>query len=355
MTREPVLFRVDGTRASGWESMARCISFAYALQRRRRPCHFLSQIEPQTLVGAIKRGGNEWLDADAPAGSHEDLEEITQEIRRIRPAAVVIDSPSVGPDYLAELIPLGPLVVSLDSSASYRFPSQLVVNPTLNTPIADYEVCPGTQVLSGRRYAIVRSEVRRVRPIRAQEPPEPFRCILALADDPHNWTVRLAKLLLEMPKLGKLEILARPYHPLLPEWQALAEANKGKISVAIEPAEVSVRVSRSHFAICDGNSWAMEFACVGLPTLLIVQNESFWPTAQRLEEEGCATCLGWHEAVTDLAIRQAVDNLLSDPAERRLMARCGRTLIDGRGPDRLVTALEVLLHPSRHIDLREAA
>ena len=31
------------------------------------------------------------------------------------------------------------------------------------------------------------------------------------------------------------------------------------------------------------------------------------------------------------------------------MARCGRQLIDGRGPDRLILALEVLLHPYRQI------
>jgi hypothetical protein len=37
------------------------------------------------------------------------------------------------------------------------------------------------------------------------------------------------------------------------------------------------------------------------------------------------------------------------------MSRCGRQLIDGRGPDRLVTALEILLHPSRQVELSEAA
>jgi hypothetical protein len=37
------------------------------------------------------------------------------------------------------------------------------------------------------------------------------------------------------------------------------------------------------------------------------------------------------------------------------MSRCGRKLIDGRGADRLVTALEVLLHPSREVQLNTAA
>jgi hypothetical protein len=50
-----------------------------------------------------------------------------------------------------------------------------------------------------------------------------------------------------------------------------------------------------------------------------------------------------------------VQNLLTDPLERQAMARCGRNLIDGRGPDRLVTALEVMLHPTRLLGLSAAA
>jgi hypothetical protein len=90
--------------------------------------------------------------------------------------------------------------------------------------------------------------------------------------------------------------------------------------------------------------------------LLIVQNELHWPTAQRLEEEGAATCLGWHESVSAATIRTAVQNLLTDPLERQAMARCGRKLIDARGPDRFVTALEVLLHrPARLMDFSAEA
>jgi spore coat polysaccharide biosynthesis predicted glycosyltransferase SpsG len=356
MTREPVFFRVDGTRTGGWESLSRCLSLAYALQRRRRPCHFLSQLEPATVLApAVRRGGNEWLDADAPAGSPEDLEEITQEIRRIRPAAVVIDAPGCGPDYLAELITLGPLVVSMDTAAAFRFPSHLVINPTLGLQVSDYEVCPGTQILMGKRYPLVRPEIRRVRPARAQEPPEPHRVLVGFGDDPNDQTSRVVQLLLEMSKVRHIDILARLCHPELPAWRALAEAHKERVTLSTETTEFAARISRCHLAICDGNSWSLELACVGVPMILMVQNDVCWQTAQRLEEEGAATCLGWYNQTADAAIRQAVQNLLSDPLERRGMARCGRAFIDGRGPDRLVTALEVMLHPSRQIDLSEAA
>jgi hypothetical protein len=50
-----------------------------------------------------------------------------------------------------------------------------------------------------------------------------------------------------------------------------------------------------------------------------------------------------------------VQDLLDDPQERQAMTRCGRQLIDGRGQDRLVTALEILLHPSREVSLSQAA
>ena len=125
--------------------------------------------------------------------------------------------------------------------------------------------------------------------------------------------------------------------------------------VASEPAEVTSKLARCHFAIAGGGSWSLEMACIGVPQLLIVQSEACWPSAQRLEEEGAATCLGWHESVSVQTIRMAIQNLLGDPLERQAMSRCGRQLIDGRGPDRLVTALEVLLHPSREVALSQAA
>ena len=96
MNRDPILFRVDGTAAKGWERLARTMSLAAALQRRRRPTYFLAQLEPTSMAFSMKRSGMEWLDADAPAGTDEDLSEVIQEVRRLRPAAVVVDAPEAG-------------------------------------------------------------------------------------------------------------------------------------------------------------------------------------------------------------------------------------------------------------------
>ncbi len=81
MIRNAVLFRVDGNRERGWEAFSRCMTFAQALQRRRRSAHFLSRLEPAMLGSLVKRGDNQWLSAEAAVGTPDDMEEITREIR----------------------------------------------------------------------------------------------------------------------------------------------------------------------------------------------------------------------------------------------------------------------------------
>jgi spore coat polysaccharide biosynthesis predicted glycosyltransferase SpsG len=356
MTRAPILFRVDAAPGVGWEHLTRCLALAAALQRRRRPAYFLSQLDPGSLALTVKRGGNDWLDADHPAGAPDDLAQTVQEVRRVRPAAVVVDAPGAGTDYLEALRRTGALVVSLDSLAGTPFPSQLIINPLLGPGKESYEFRHGTQLLLGARYALVRPEVRRVRPVRAQEPAQPFRALVALGDDdPNNQAGELAKFLLNCPRVARVDVAVRPYHRDLAGLQALAASCPERLEVVSEAGEVPVRVARCHFAVTAGNAWSLELACVGVPQLILVQAEAHWPTAQRLEEEGAATCLGWHANVSAQTIRQAVAGLLSDPLERQGMARAGRKLIDGRGPDRLVTALEVLLHPARQFPAEAAA
>ncbi len=357
MNRAPVLFRVDATPRHGRENLWRCVTLANALQRRRRPAYFLSQLDPASMALPIKRAGNDWLEADQPAGSEEDLQATIKEIRRLQPAAVVVDSPDVSEEYLAGLRRLGLLVVSVDSLAQVRFPSRLIVNPLLGPTREAYEFERGTQVLLGARYALVRPEIRRVRPIRAQEPPPPFRVLVSLGDDdPNGQATELAKALLNCPKVERVDVVVRNFHRDLADLEALAADCPGRLEVVHEPAMVPLRITRCHFAVTAGNGISLELACVGVPQLVIVQSEVHWPTAQRLEEEGAVSCLGWHANVSAGTFRQAVNDLLLNQRERQTMSRCGRKLIDGRGPDRLVTALEVLLHPSRETqELRVAA
>lgn len=368
MTRDPIVLRLDATPRTGYERFARAMTIAAAVQRRRRPVYFMSQLEPNSLAMTIKRGGNNWIPADHPVGSEADANQMMREIRRLNPAAVFVDDGEISQGYLAELASTGVLLGAIDQSAAIRFSSKLVINPLLAPNREGYEHDEDAQLLLGKRYAMVRPEIRRQRPLRSQEPPplaaqngtmisSQFRVLLALGeDDPNQMTMDLAKLLVNAPRVGKVDIVIRREHSQLEEIRAMVEEHKELMTLALEPAEISNRITRCHFALTSGSGWSLELACVGVPQLLILQNEIHWPNAQRLEDEGAAAILGWHENVSAQTIRQGVQSMITDPLERKSMARCGRNLIDGRGPDRFVMAMEILLNPAvREEGLRIAA
>ena len=62
------------------------------------------------------------------------------------------------------------------------------------------------------------------RPIRSQEPAQPFRALVALGDDDlHNCSAELAGYLLNCPRVGRVDVIVRSYHPHLEALKAFHE------------------------------------------------------------------------------------------------------------------------------------
>ena len=194
------------------------------------------------MAFALRRAGNDRVEAEHPAGSAADLAQLLREVHRLNPAAVVIDAAAADESYLREVRAVCPVVVSIDHLANVVFPSRLIVNPLLGPVKEAYSFDRGTQVLLGVRYALVRPEVRRARPIRSQEPPQPFRIMVALGDDdPNNRTLELARILMNCPRVARVDAVVRQHHPALEQFQQMAETYTGRFEVATEPAELTAR------------------------------------------------------------------------------------------------------------------
>ncbi len=356
MDRSPVLFRCDGTRASSWEPLYQCLTYAAALQRRRRTAYFLGNYEPFPLIAQVARGGNEYIPSQHEIGTPEDCDATIRAIRRTGAGAVVVAAPGISTEYLRELSSTGALIAVVDSEAAVRFPSKLVFNPLLGPTLKSYEYERGTQLCLGRRYAIVRPVFRRQRPIRAIDPPQPFRAIIAFGDDDFaGQSLTRAQELLANTRIDRISVVVRSHHLQIEELKELAENHKGRMEVLTEPSELNTRLPRAHFALTCGDGWSLEMACVGVPQFVITQIDRHVPNAKLLEEEGAAQYLGAATQVSNGQLRESVNTLLDDQLERVGMSRCARYLIDGRGPDRMVNALEVMLHPAVASDEQKMA
>lgn len=348
-SRGPILFRCDGTEDLGWEPLYQCLSLAAAFQRRRRGTHFLSYLDPLSLAQVIHRGNNDWIAAEQPMGEANDVEETLRHIRRLNAAAVVLVGQSIDPEYVKELRKTGTLVLVFDTTAGSKLPADIVVNPLLAPSRKAYKPETGTQLLLGQRFALCRGIFRRQRTIRAVEPPQPFRALVAMGDDdPTGQALIRTKELLEMPEIGKVSIATRSHHSRYEEIKDLVGEADGRVEIISEVKELMTRLVRVHFAITSGDMWSLELCVVGIPQLIISQSERHARNGKRMDEECVATYLGEASNVSFQEMSAAVELLLTDEKERKGMTRCARNLIDGRGPDRIVNGMEIMLHtPSR--------
>ena len=75
----------------------------------------------------------------------------------------------------------------------------------------------------------------------------------------HSWAGRawledsLARLLLNVPRVAKVDVVVRTHHADVAKLQALAAAQPDRLEVALEPAEITARVVRCHFALTSGS------------------------------------------------------------------------------------------------------
>ena len=194
MSRAPIIVRVDATKETGYERLSRAMTLAAAVQRRRRPVYFLSQLEPNSLAMSIKRGGNNWIAAQSRVGTSDDAGQLLRKIARLRPAAVLVDDADVSQDYLSEINATGVLLGRHRSRRRHPLSQQAGHQPAARPARDGYEHDGDAQLLLGTRYAMVRPEIRRQRPMRSQEPPplaaqngtiisSQFRVLLALGED----------------------------------------------------------------------------------------------------------------------------------------------------------------------------
>jgi spore coat polysaccharide biosynthesis predicted glycosyltransferase SpsG len=309
---------------------------------------FVSRIDGSAWPDRIRRFRHFVSKTPYAAGTNQDLEMFLRDVRSQHPVVVITDSPQIDETYLRALAAEVPLVISIDEAARFAFSNGLVLNPTLGRTHVEYNLNGQTQVLAGERYAMIRAEFRRARHVRATEPGGVPRLLLALGggETAGHTAMLAAALLKEIKNVEKIDAVVGASRSV-DALEALAAQFPDRLTIARDVRDLGIRMTKAHLLITGGGNTALEAACVGVPMILVSRQLEQQLTAVRLEELGVAHYLGPIEKVKPAQLCRAAESILSDRFERRVMSRAGRMLIDGRGPDRLVTATEILLRRTR--------
>ncbi len=121
-------------------------------------------------------------------------------------------------------------------------------------------------------------------------------------------------------------------------------------NVAIEDhvEELAALMAKADLAISAGGNTMYELCYLGVPAIIISQNEHQQEFAEGIAASGAVISLGLHSDVTEQEVAHAAGMMIGDYRLRRALSERGREVIDGRGCERLVKKIVSRLETVRH-------
>lgn len=311
-----LVLRSDGGPGIGNGHVLRSLALAQVWVAKGGRAVLASVALPGQLRARLEASGVEAMTLD---GERDDSAGLLTLTEVLRPSWVVLDGYQFGPAYQEALADKVPRLCIVDDHASLgRYHATLVVDQNLGATDVEYRCRPpGSEVLTGIRYVLLREEY-----LKWREPERPVkgqvqRVLVALGGSPTDYAVALAS-------------------------QAVAAAGLMQHSTFLTGGAV-VSDMPSLLAECDlalsaAGSMAWELCFMGVPSIMMPLAENQRPIAHRLAAAGAAVGVSGEIDVAGLA--RELKALASDAPRRLELSRRARQLVDGRGARRVVTALK---------------
>lgn len=327
--------RVDANRESGLGHLHRSICVASELARRGHRPVFVTR--DRAVVAPIA--------ADSGFDSIVNFSDEAEEVNAILspgPGLVVFDNGSTTHGKVAPLKEVGCFVVSFEDLGDGRYLSDLVVDANLTDSTNPQKLRTTTKYLLGPDYAVIAPMCRAAKKKRKHFTDVRKIVVTCGGSDPAGVTPRAVSALGNVD--SEVEILV----VLGPAFAHKEALNKALLSAArsfevVEaPDNLPALMREADVGIISGGVTLFEAAYLGLPSIVIAQNAAQLRNLPPFEKHGGIVNLGL--AANDPFANIPTElKLLRDPGRLRAMSEAQERYIDGKGLERLASAIRELL------------
>jgi UDP-2,4-diacetamido-2,4,6-trideoxy-beta-L-altropyranose hydrolase len=239
------------------------------------------------------------------------------------------------------------LMVIDDFGQAGRYAARVIVDQNLTAREESYRRRDtGTQLLLGLHYALLRREFRSWAGWTRDFPTVARRVLVTLGGaTPDEGIVRCLEALEHIPD-GQLSArivrgpLSSDAGQLLR--QRLERASP-RCQVLDSVSNMAELMAWADLAITAGGSTCWELACLGLPALILTYSRDQELVAEAMQTAEAGVWMGSGISIREEQLRAAIAELAPDDARRRQMSHAGRRLVDGRGAERVLSALEEVM------------
>jgi spore coat polysaccharide biosynthesis predicted glycosyltransferase SpsG len=156
--------------------------------------------------------------------------------------------------------------------------------------------------------------------------------------DPANLTPKALKTLVKMKEGPSVTAVIGPAFRDVDSW-AGGLADSDKVTFAGGVSNLAELLSSSDAAIISGGMTLFEASCLGVPAIVLCQNESQVKNAVKFHDCGAAISLGLGAYVSEESLMGNLAVLIRDGELRAEMSRSGMSYVDGRGLQRVTSII----------------
>jgi UDP-2,4-diacetamido-2,4,6-trideoxy-beta-L-altropyranose hydrolase len=334
-----VLFRVDDGPGIGAGHLMRCSAMMEAVAAVGGRSHVLAA-RASPLHPALQAAGASVTVRDVPVGSAADLAATRETAAAVAADWLVVDGYAFGTEWLDALADEQPTLY-LDDTAARDARAALVLNQNPGAEQRYRRAYPRAgRALLGLDYFLLRGAWRAA--VRA---PEPQRLLVTLGgDDRDNRALALMRALLDDGRTFRADVVSSAPDSGFREAAELAAAAPRAFELHRAPADLVPLAARAAVAVCAGGVTAVEIMSLQVPEVVVVTADNQLPGALALATAGQARLA----LPGERQIREAAQMALDEAAlagMTRNPAGAG-TVVDGRGAERVVSAMEQIREPS---------
>jgi spore coat polysaccharide biosynthesis predicted glycosyltransferase SpsG len=268
----------------------------------------------------------------------DDTTEFATALRETQPDVLLLDHP--GPHHPvcveAHALVSDLTLVALDCFEMEHADFDLIINlinhhPTLRAPVSpevDYHEGPDFAIIR-REFAARRNERRRPSGAR------PKILVTFGGSDPMRHTLRVLEALAGDTGKLQLTVVVGPNFPHRRDVHHLASTLGAALLENV--SDMAGLMLDADLAISGGGTTMLELATLGVPALIIPQNEAERRFSASIAARGAVRTLPLDISLPDL--RRDVLALVDDPAARELLSATGRQTVDGEGQARIANLI----------------
>jgi UDP-2,4-diacetamido-2,4,6-trideoxy-beta-L-altropyranose hydrolase len=337
-----LLIRADASLAIGTGHVMRCLALAQAWRDAGEDAIFAMAEATLAVEDRLRGEGFEVARTAVGVGSADDAEETSRLAREHGASWAVVDGYRFGAEFQARLKNSSLKVLFIDDYGHARhYSADLVLNQNAHAREAFYPSRDAsTRLLLGPRFAMLRHEFTSWRGWKREIPAVARRVLVTMGgSDPDNVTELVVNAIL---KAGGFEatIVAGGSNPHLARLREFAGQSDSTVRLVENASNMPELIARADVAVAGAGTTSWEMCFLGLPALLIVLADNQEGVAEELGKNGVMVNLGRAHDLTPITIATQLQRLADSPVIRREMSERGRALVDGRGAERVVSAMK---------------